>query len=59
MELVHQKHFEIGPVEGTIASLSMLLTAGASLVIVPLFLSWIRLKSKYLHTCFFIYILTY
>ena len=27
------------PVEGTIASLSMLLTAGASLVIVPLFLS--------------------
>ncbi|MGQ0416846.1 LrgB family protein, partial [Bacillus sp. HC-TM] len=36
------KAFEIGPVEGTIASLSMLLTAGASLVIVPLFLSWIH-----------------
>ena len=33
------KAFEIYPVEGTIASLSMLLTAGASLVIVPLFLS--------------------
>ena len=41
------KAFEIGPVEGTIASLSMLLTAGASLVIVPLFLSWILKASVY------------
>ena len=42
MEPVHQKHSKSIPVEGTIASLSMLLTAGASLVIVPLFLSWIH-----------------
>ena len=41
MEPVHQKHSK-SIVEGTIASLSMLLTAGASLVIVPLFLSWIH-----------------
>ena len=36
------KAFEIGPVENTIASLSMLLTAGTSLVIVPRFLPWLQ-----------------
>ncbi|WP_242221503.1 LrgB family protein [Bacillus cereus group sp. BfR-BA-01380] len=36
------KAFEIGPVEGTIASLAMLLTAGASLILVPLLLPWLH-----------------
>lgn len=50
------KAFEIGPVEGTIASLSMLLTAGASLVIVPLFyLGYTKKASTYTLAFSFIY----